>query len=125
MPVDGPGDHDTVVGSCCAPNRLHVAAAVGAGGPCKGLALAEPKDSGVGTAGADQHVFSGDESLTVSERKMHLSLPVDAQGRHLIDDLGGLNAEAADRGAALIEFHDQDGFAILTCDRIVQSVHLD
>ena len=125
LAVDGPGHDHAILGASGASNRLHVTGAVGAGGPRKGLAFTKPKHSGVGAAGADQHVFTGDQTLTEGEGQVHLTLPVDAQGGHLVDDLGGLDAEAPHRGTALIEFHNQNGFTVLTRDGIVQPVHLD
>ena len=125
LAVDGPGHDHAILGSGGASNRLNVAAAVGAGGPRKGLAFAKPKHGGVGAAGADQDVFTGNQGFTEGEGQVHLTLTVDAQRRHLVDDLGGLDAEATHRGSALIEFHNQHGFAVLTRNGIVQPVHLN
>ena len=125
LAVDGTGHDHAILGSGGASNRLNVAAAVGAGGPSKGLAFAKPEHGGVGAAGADQHVFTGDQAFTEGEGQVHLALAVDAQGRHFVDDLGGLDAKATHRGSALIEFHNEHGFAVLTCNGVVQPVHLN
>ncbi|MGB2018155.1 MAG: hypothetical protein ACPHX2_06360, partial [Candidatus Poseidoniaceae archaeon] len=118
--------NDHAIGSTGgAADGLHVAAAVGARGPGEILTLAQPEDRCIGPTCADQHVFTGDEAFAKGQCKMHLSLAVGAQGSHLVDDLGGLNAEASHRASALIEFHDEDGLTVLACDWILKSVHVN
>jgi hypothetical protein len=55
---------------------------------------------------------------------MHVTLPVGAQGRGFLDDLGGLDAEASQRGSAQIELDHKDGFSVASRNGVFQTVHV-